>query len=638
MAPSLNADPAALLKQYWGYDAFRPFQKEIIESLIGGNDTLALLPTGGGKSICYQIPAMVKLGICIVVSPLIALMKDQVEQLKSRDIKALALYSGMTYKEIDLTLNNCIHGDYKFLYVSPERLKTDAFRDRMMEMPVSLLAVDEAHCISQWGYDFRPEYLQIAEVRELLPKVPLIAVTATATAEVAEDICEKLHFKKPNIFKSSFERSNLSFVVRQNEDKQAQLLKIAKSIKGSGIVYADTRKMTKELAEHLHRHDIKSSFYHAGLPAEQRSKRQDEWLKGSCRVMVCTNAFGMGIDKSDVRFVVHYQMPQGIEAYYQEAGRAGRDGKKSYAVLLHRQEDSRNALEKLKLQNPELAAVRQVYDQLCQQLQIAYGQGQLQVHPFDINQFALSVDMQPIKLTACLRVLEQQGWLRMSDGLSSPSRMMILTNQAELYKLQVEKPSIDGLIKTLLRMYGGLFDYYTLIREEEVAKKLKAPVASIQKTLTWLHDNEVIEYIPRNDNPRITFLESCVPKDQMQFDIKQMKQLAEANEKRLKAIAAYAENTKKCRSLVLREYFGDKKGMPCGICDICLEHHKQVMHHTEYENVREAILAKTKSGPLPLRAITANLPENKKELWIHVIRQMMDNGELKLDGEMVSGA
>jgi ATP-dependent DNA helicase RecQ len=610
-------------------------QEDIVTSILDGNDTLALLPTGGGKSICFQVPAMAKEGMCLVISPLIALMKDQVQNLTNRGIKALAVYSGMSIREIDRILDNCVHGDYKFLYVSPERLKTDLFRARVVRMNINLIAVDEAHCISQWGYDFRPEYLQLNETRALLPGVPVIALTASATAEVAADIQAKLNFKNGKVYKSSFERANLSFVVRETDDKNGQLLNILTHTKGSGIIYAATRKAVKDIATFLAKNNISADFYHAGLSQIERSKRQENWIRNKTRIIACTNAFGMGIDKPDVRVVVHYHTPPTPEAYYQEAGRAGRDGKKSFAVLLYAPADITEAEEKLRLQYPDFATIRNIYHSLGSHLGVAIGSGAFESFNFDIAAFCKVYDLQAAIVIAAINLLERNEWLRLGEGIQSPSRLMLMADQAELYKIQVEQPSIDILIKVLARMYGGLFDHYLPISEEQIAAKAKTTVAIVQKLLGNLSAQGIADYIPRKDKPQVIYLQNRVPADDLLLNVKLIKLLADTAEKKLKAMTLYVENRTACRSSILRVYFGDAQVLPCGICDVCLETAKQIDSEQKFEQTKEKYIALTQTAPLNIYEYTKAMPKKQRDQEMMVVRWLLDQGILKLEFQLL---
>ncbi|HSN50872.1 MAG TPA: ATP-dependent DNA helicase RecQ, partial [Bacteroidales bacterium] len=492
-----------ILQKYWGYPAFRPLQEDIIQSVLDGNDTLALLPTGGGKSLTFQVPAMAQEGICIVISPLISLMKDQVDNLKKKGINAAAIYSGMHQDEIDIALNNSRFGHNKLLYVSPERLTTPKMRDALKRMKVNLLAVDEAHCISQWGYDFRPPYLQIAEIREFLPGVPILALTATATPQVIEDIQDKLKFRKQNLFQKSFERKNLTYFVFHEEDKRHRILKIIEKVKGAGIIYVRNRRQTKEISDFLVKNGIPATFYHAGLDTPERDKRQTAWMKEEKRVIVATNAFGMGIDKPNVRFVIHIDIADSIEAYFQEAGRAGRDEKESFAVLLYEKSNILDARHNLSSAYPEIKLIRDIYQALGNYLKIPVGSGRDSSSDFDLADFSAQYRFSPIIVYNALKFLEKEGYLILNEAIHGPSRIFIKADKESLYRFQVENASFDPFIKTLLRSYAGILTEFSSIREEELAKRSNLSKEQVIDLLGKLHKREVLDYVPRAESPRI---------------------------------------------------------------------------------------------------------------------------------------
>lgn len=490
----------AILKQYWGYDCFRELQGDIISSVGAGKDTLGLMPTGGGKSITFQVPALAKEGICIVVTPLIALMKDQVENLKKRRIKAAAIYAGMTKAEIMTTLDNCQYGDYKFLYVSPERLATELFINRIQHLSVNLLAIDESHCISQWGYDFRPSYLKIAEIREHLPNVPVLALTATATPEVVKDIQEKLHFPQENVFQKSFERKNVAYVVRHTEDKLEQLLKILSSVKGTSIVYVRDRKKTKEIADLLNGKGITAEHFHAGLTHDTKDARQARWKSGETRVIVSTNAFGMGIDKPDVRTVVHLDLPDSLEAYFQEAGRAGRDEKKAYAILLYNKTDDTKIKKRINDSFPDKERVKLTYDKLGYYFELGVDSGEGAVFPFNLNDFCIKFKLPMLPTYSALKTLEQAEYLELTDEMDNPSRLMFIMGREDLYSFQVNNPELDKLMQILLRSYTGLFTEYAHINEDMLAKRMESTRQTVYDQLILLSKYGVISYIPAKKN------------------------------------------------------------------------------------------------------------------------------------------
>lgn len=498
--------PQHILQQYWGYNQFRSLQTEIIQSVLDGKDTLALLPTGGGKSLCFQVPAMLKEGFCLVVSPLIALMKDQVENLEKRNIKAKAIYSGLNYKEINLILDNaCFDNDLKFLYVSPERLNTSLFLDKLPALPINLIAIDEAHCISQWGHDFRPEYRQIAALREHLPNINIVALTASATKKVVADIVTQLNFNEKNIFTKSFERKNLQYIVRQTENKPEKLLSIINNSNGSGLIYVRNRKQTEEISKFLLLNNISADFYHAGLKGETRNLKQNAWIENKVRIMVCTNAFGMGIDKPDCRLVVHYEMPDCLEAYYQEAGRAGRDEKPAYCILLHDGSDDINAKKKIGVNYPDINEISLTYQAICDYLQVPVNAKPDRSFDFDIISFVKRYNFDAFKTLSCLKILEQSNLIVLSEAFYEPSKIKIICSHETLYKFQVENEKLDAFIKFLLRSYGGLFDNYVRLNELELANRIKLPVASIYKYLERLHTLEIIDYIKNKELSQLTF-------------------------------------------------------------------------------------------------------------------------------------
>ncbi len=560
-------------------------QEDIIRSTLEGKDTLALLPTGGGKSLCYQVPGMAMDGLCIVISPLIALMKDQVQALKDKGIKAVGIYHGLSKMEIDNAVDNCVYGDVKFLYMSPERLTTDLIRSRLHKMKVNLLAIDEAHCISQWGYDFRPPYLRIAEARELIPNTPVLALTATATKKVVADIQEKLHFKDAQVFQKSFERKNLAYVVFKEEDKLRRLLRICTRVKGTGVVYVRNRKRTREISEWLRQRGISVDFYHAGLTAKERDARQDAWMKERTRVIVSTNAFGMGIDKANVRFVVHMDLPDSPEAYFQEAGRGGRDGYKAYAVLLFNQSDIIDLKQFHERSFPPLKEIKRIYNSLGNYFQLAIGSGKDQSMPFDLVNFAKNYSMDPFLVFNALGFLEKEGYLAVSEALSNPSRIMFVVDNEALYRFQVANPKYDAFTKLLLRSYTGLFTEFTKIKEDEIAKRAGVPIDTVKQMLQEMHRMEIMHYKPQNEDPMITFLEERMAAADLVISREVYKERKVFARKRMKAMTRYATSEDKCRSLLLLAYFGEKGGQRCGQCDVCLEMNKAGVSSYEYEQI-----------------------------------------------------
>ncbi len=563
-----------VLKMYWGYDSFRPKQREIIDSVLEGNDTLAILPTGGGKSICFQIPAIVKEGMAIVVTPLISLIKDQVNNLNSKGIKALAIYSGMTYHEIDTALDNAIYGDYKFLYLSPERLRTEIFIVRLQKMKINFLVVDEAHCISQWGFDFRPDYLLIKDIRRYLEDVPVIALTATATVDVANQIMVSLDFKRENLIKGSFMRENLSYNVLQKENKLGNLLKVVNRVRGSGIVYVRTRKKGEEIAAFLQSQNIDADYYHAGLSAEERNLKQQRWKDGDLRIIVATNAFGMGIDKPDVRFVCHIEMPDSIESYYQEAGRAGRDGERAYAVMIWNKQDISRLHRILTITFPELSYIADIYQKIFIYLNIPYESGGGESYKFNLLEFSKFFKIHSTSAYYSIKYLESSGYLTLTDEIDNPSRIMFVVNRDELYKIQLGKKDLDTIIKALMRVYPALFSHLVSIDEEFMAKILVNSIDYVKSKLIELSRLGVIKYIPRVKSPLIIFNNERLTPENLFLSTKTYQERKSIYAKRVAAMIDYASNDidikqPDCRSMRLLAYFGEIDSQKCGICDMC---------------------------------------------------------------------
>ena|SRR6185312_3831593 len=620
------------LKQYWNHDAFRPMQEEIITSVLLGRDTLALLPTGGGKSVCYQVPALAKEGICLVISPLIALMKDQVENLKSKGIEAISIVSGMGKREIDIALDNCIYGPIKFLYLSPERLLSDLVRERIKYMKVNLIAVDEAHCISQWGYDFRPPYLHIADLRELHPEVPVLALTATATADVREDIQQKLLFKNPAVYQKSFERKNISYVVQSEENKLRKLLDIAKGVKGSGIVYVRSRKETAEISKFYNQNGVKADFYHAGLEASLRSQKQDSWKNNRTRIIVATNAFGMGIDKPDVRFVIHKDMPESLEAYYQEAGRGGRDGHKAYAVLLYNQTDRLKQQKKFELSFPSIAEIKQVYHYLANYYQLAYEAGEGVSFDLDLGDFCSRFKLDPVKTINALKFLEQDEYLAFNESVFLPSRFKFEVANEQLYNFQIQNPGWDPFIKTLLRSYGGAFENYARIREFEVARRTHMNVQQVVDGLKQLQDFNILSYQQQTDQPQVTYLKPRQPSEALYINKKVIDERKATYKKKMEAVFAYAEH-KKCRSQMLLAYFDEPYAEKCGVCDICLEEKRKKNASEIFDDITiEIVQLLTTSSHDIGSLVTSTFTGTEKEK-IETIRLLLDAGKIKFAGE-----
>lgn len=615
--------PKEILKQYWGYLDFRPMQEDIIQSVLEGNDTLALLPTGGGKSVCFQIPALSLEGICIVVSPLIALMKDQVGQLNKRAIKAVAIFSGMSRREIDITLDNCIYGNIKFLYVSPERLKTEIFRERAKQMKISLLAIDEAHCISQWGYDFRPPYLEIADFKNELNIKKVIALTATATKEAKEDIIAKLELENPAVFQKSFARPNLSYSAFHLENKDQKLLEILKSVPGSSVVYVRSRKRTKEIATMLVRNNVSADYYHAGLSGKERSEKQDRWIHNQIRVIVSTNAFGMGIDKPDVRTVIHLDLPESLEAYYQEAGRAGRDDKKAYAVAVYHQQDVTELKERASRSVVSLDLIKRSYSALGNHFKLAIGSHAFSSFLFQYDQFVKAFNLPIVDTYGALKKLEDEGLIQMNDGFYESSKFIFLLDKGETYKYQVANPKLDPIIKSLLRMHGGeAFNSYLKVKEKEIATLLKAEVSQVKNWLQFLSDQEVIDYQPSIDSPTITFLTPRLETEKLPIDGEQIIWRRSLALEKAMAVIDYVQSTE-CRTQIFQQYFDEKTSITCGKCDNDLDRKKKLeLSKIPVEEV-EVLL----DVPRSLSDLRALLSRFNEEHIMEAIRILIEDGK-----------
>ncbi len=629
-------DLHSVLLKYWGFSSFRPMQEDIIQSAIDGNDTLALLPTGGGKSLCYQVPGMAIEGLCIVVSPLIALMKDQVQALRDKGIRAAGIYHGLSKAEIDNAVDNCVYGDVKFLYMSPERLATDLIRSRIVKMKVNLLAIDEAHCISQWGYDFRPPYLRIAEVRELIPHTPVLALTATATRQVVTDIRDKLGFSHPQVFQKSFERKNLAYVVFKEEDKLRKLLKVANNVKGTGVVYVRNRKRTREIADWLMQQGISADFYHAGLDSRARDARQDAWMKERTRVIVSTNAFGMGIDKPNVRFVVHMDLPDSPEAYFQEAGRGGRDGNKAYAILLYNQSDIIDLRKFHERSFPPLKDIKGIYNCLGNYYQLAMGSGKDQSMPFDLVTFANHYNLDPFLVFNAFGFLEKEGYVAVSEALSNPSRIMFMVNNEELYRFQVANPRYDPFIKVLLRSYSGLFTEFTKIKEQEIAKRAGIDTELVKKMLNGLHQMQILHYKAQNEKPMITFLQGRMAMSDLSISREVYKERKLFAKQRMQAMIDYVVSSTTCRSLFLLNYFGETTALRCGQCDVCLEQNKAGVTDYEYRQLAELIKKHIQDERISMEDLIGQLDINiSEEKIMNVLRYMRDNQLIVEDNETI---
>ncbi|QNF35511.1 RecQ family ATP-dependent DNA helicase [Adhaeribacter swui] len=623
-----------ILQQYWQYNAFRPLQEDIIQAVLAGHDTLALLPTGGGKSICFQVPALAREGICLVISPLIALMKDQVEQLQKRNIAAVAIHSGLSKHEIDIALDNCVFGQIKFLYLSPERLQTDIFRERVKRMRVALLAIDEAHCISQWGYDFRPPYLQIATLRELLPGVPVLALTATATEEVKRDIQEKLLFTNARVFQQSFARANLSYSCLPTEDKNGRLLGILKNVPGSGIVYVRSRRQTVETAKWLHRQGITVGVYHAGLSYAERNKAQQNWIENKTRIIVATNAFGMGIDKPDVRLVVHLDLPETLEAYYQEAGRAGRDGRYSYATVLLGPADATDLLAKVDEAYPPIETLKRVYQALANYYQMAVGSGELVSHNFEIDDFTRTYKLKALEVHHAIRKLETEGLLQLNEAYFAPSKVFFAVNHEEIYKFQVAQPEFDPLIKALLRLYGGnLYTSFVKINEKQLAGFLSTSDAAVRKSLEYLHQRNIVEYEPQREAPQIVFTTPRYDAANLPLDYKKLAQFRKTALQKAKAVVNYLQTTDRCRTQLLLAYFGEFTDEYCRVCDYCLARKKLKRQEKNDKMLREQLLQQLTQQSWHPQALTTRFEPKYKAELTGLIRELLDQGILQYDEE-----
>lgn len=619
----MTDDYRKILKDYWGYDNFRGIQEDIIRSIGSGRDTLGLMPTGGGKSITFQVPAMAKDGLCIVITPLIALMKDQVRNLRDRGIKAIAIYSGMTREEIIIALENCIFGNYKFLYISPERLDTEIFRIKLRSMKVSMITVDESHCISQWGYDFRPAYLKISEIRNLLPGVPVLALTATATPEVVKDIQQRLAFKEENVFHMSFERKNLAYIVRRTESKQEELLHILKHVNGSAIVYAHNRKRTKEYAQLLNENGITATFYHAGLSNDTKDQRQKSWVKGETRVMVATNAFGMGIDKPDVRLVVHVDIPDSPEAYFQEAGRGGRDGKKAYAVLLYARSDKTTLKKRITDTFPEKDYIHTVYEHLNYYYQMAMGDGLGCTREFNIDEFCRNFKHFPIQVDSALKILTRAGYLEYTDEQDNNSRLMFTLTKEELYRIHETSPETEKLINIILRSYTGVFTEYAYINEETLSLRTGMTRQQVYDTLISLTRRRILHYIPGKKTPYIIYTRERQEADRLIFTKEVYEDRKESFIRRIEAMTEYAETEDKCRSRMLLLYFGEKNEHNCGQCDVCLSSHSSGIKQGVFDEISRAIEETLKEKDMTTSALMEKLESYDKENVTKVLSYLL---------------
>jgi len=603
-------------------------QEDIISSILKGKDTLALLPTGGGKSISFQVPALIKDGICIVVSPLIALMKDQVQNLRRRGIKAGAIYSGMSRDEIESVYNNCVHEKFKFLYISPERLESEPFRHLISILKVNILSIDEAHCISQWGYDFRPPYLRIAEIRSLIPEVPVLALTATATPEVVEDIMDKLKFKGPHVLKAGFLRKNISYSIYKEADKTYKLLEVLKKTKGSSIVYVRSRRKCRELSEIINKNNISSTFYHAGLNARERTKRQEEWTLNHLSNIVATNAFGMGIDKADVRLVVHYDLPDSIESYFQEAGRAGRDGKTAGGLVLFNNEDIHNSINRLKSSFPEISYIKKVYNALGNYFQIPEGSGKDIGFDFNIAEFCKNYNIKIIETYSAIKILEREGFIYYIESSGQYSRIMIVLNKSDLYRFQVENKGSDRIIKEMLRSYSGVFTEFVNINENLIARRTEMSREQVVKKLSYLHNLKVLKYIPVKYSPQIVLTSERLGLKNIEFEQDNYKNLKTSAEKRLQSLLNFLSNSLQCRSQQLLAYFGEEKSQRCGLCDVCRGKSRSKLNDIEFETISKFLEQELTQTDMHLYELIARCTKFDEDQLIATIQWLLDNGKI----------
>ncbi|MDR0865481.1 MAG: RecQ family ATP-dependent DNA helicase [Candidatus Symbiothrix sp.] len=616
-----------ILKEYWGYDSFRSLQEEIITSVYEGNDTLGLMPTGGGKSLTFQVPTLLMDGICIVVTPLIALMKDQVDALRQKGIKATMVHSGMSHPEILVALENCIFGSYKFLYVSPERLGTELFRAKLQDMNVCLIAVDESHCISQWGYDFRPSYLRIAELRELLPEVPVLALTATATLDVIDDIQEKLHFRKKKVFRKSFERKNIAYVIRKTEDKLYEIVKILNSVPGCGIVYVRSRKRTKEIATELQRQGIDADFFHAGLTSDEKIRKQNNWKSGQCRIIVCTNAFGMGIDKPDVRVVIHFELPNSLEEYFQEAGRAGRDEKKSYAVALYTERDQGQLKKRIKDEFPDREFIKEVYEKLAYFFEIGMGTGIYTGHNFVLEQFCSVFHYNMTHVHSALKILDLSGYIEYVEDTDKHSKLLFTVSKEDLYHIGGVSPELDNLLQVTLRSYTGLFADYVYINETLLSQRAAMSPEDVYEGLKLLSAQNIIHYVPAQKIPVIYYVQNREELKHLEIPRSVYEARRDRLKERVENVIHYGSSTVSCRSKILLNYFGEKDTGECGHCDVCLSKKNKHPDASTMNQIIREIVAQVAGKERTVEELIRTMDYPEKQV-IQAIRFLADNKQI----------
>jgi ATP-dependent DNA helicase RecQ len=623
LSTNIKQDIHQVLKKYWNYDSFRPLQEDIILSVLRKHDTLALLPTGGGKSVCFQVPGIVMGGTTLVISPLISLMNDQVQNLKSRGISAVAISAAMNFKEIDVALNNAALGHVQFLYLSPERIQNEVFRQKLAYLPITLIAVDEAHCISQWGYDFRPSYLKVAEIRSYFTDVPIIALTASATKHVVEDIQVQLEFKDQNVIRQSFARKNLRYVVQQEEDKITRLLKLIANIGGSGVVYVRNRKKTEELAMILKSKKISALAYHAGLKFDDRENVQEQWLQNQIQVICATNAFGMGIDKADVRFVVHMDLPESLEAYFQEAGRGGRDGKIAYSTIFYTTADQLRLIDNFRFAFPELDYIKQTYQAICNYYQVAIESGQGLSVEFDIDKICNSYNLLPVLVYNSIKFLEKENYLSFLDAGFEASKVLMLGNKEELYSFQIKFPKYEPVIKTLLRSYGGLFEDYVFINEKDLAYRVKTNATELTEQLKFLDKTGLLSYVPQSALPKLIFVQDRVNTKYLEFNPDNYKKLKQRYLERINAVIDYTKEDKVCRQVQLLMYFNEFNYSDCGHCDVCISKRPK-----DYEKVKAKMLEILKAQASTLEDLKEQMYSVNDETWIKAFNELVDDGRV----------